>query len=125
MHPLSSPDARVYVHAESNQLSLTGMAWWTVSRAVEFAGGAAYIFLPGFQSGKDGEGKGDGDGKKNGMKVSDGDGAIEGRGVEQETAVGQESDGGDQSSGGDRTSDVKPPEVVEAEPASSDPAVDG
>eukprot|EP00903_Cladosiphon_okamuranus_P014741 g13659.t1 len=37
------------------QLNLTGLAWWTVSRAAEFAGGAAYIFLPGFQDGKSGD----------------------------------------------------------------------
>ncbi|CAM9631751.1 unnamed protein product [Ectocarpus sp. 12 AP-2014] len=43
--------------AGSGLHGLTGMAWWTVSRAVEFAGGAAYGFLPGFQDAKEAGGE--------------------------------------------------------------------
>ncbi|CAB1099983.1 unnamed protein product [Ectocarpus sp. CCAP 1310/34] len=52
--------------AGSGPHGLTGMAWWTVSRAVEFAGGAAYGFLPGFQDAKEagGERGGEGDDTK-------------------------------------------------------------
>ncbi|CAM9404686.1 unnamed protein product [Ectocarpus sp. 8 AP-2014] len=52
--------------AGSGPHGLTGMAWWTVSRAVEIAGGAAYGFLPGFQDAKEagGERGGGGDDTK-------------------------------------------------------------
>ncbi|CAM9729414.1 unnamed protein product [Ectocarpus sp. 4 AP-2014] len=43
--------------AGSGPHGLTGMAWWTVSRAVEIAGGAAYGFLPGFQDAKEAGGE--------------------------------------------------------------------
>eukprot|EP00752_Nemacystus_decipiens_P010856 g9653.t1 len=68
--------------AGSGQLNLTGLAWWTVSRAAEFAGGAAYIFLPNFQDGKGADGE-----RGEGGEVGDRGG----------NAVVQASSGGDAS----------------------------
>lgn len=58
--------ARKSRYAGSGPHGLTGMAWWAVSRAVEFAGGAAYGFLPGFQDAEEagGERGGEGDDTK-------------------------------------------------------------
>lgn len=95
------------------------MAWWTVSRAIEFAGGAAYIFLPGFQNGKDGDGARDAK-----AKASDDHGSVDSTVVGHETDGGKGTEGRGQSSGGDDTSSMEPTEVASEQPTSGAPVVD-
>lgn len=66
--PNTQPTGSSDGSSNNDQLGLTGLAWWTIARTAEFAGGAAYIFLPNFGKGEDG--KGDAGGEPTGASPS-------------------------------------------------------